>query len=237
MSELDVARGIFEDHVTSGDGIPAIPGCVVPAVTGEMARLSRQRAWSGCDRAAAESSAWTSPRHRRSSQLVGVHTVSCASTFGTVMAEYPLAHVMDVRAPGNGHSWREVIERAVPGGVAASLRSRSRELCAEIERDLQPLRVRVAARITAIRAHVTRERRREIQQSLFDRRAEEVAARADESASRLDMALARRHASVASPATVEGVAARLVAVWPVRARPALSEVSCREASQDRVEGW
>jgi hypothetical protein len=123
------------------------------------------------------------------------------------------------------------------GRVAASLRSHSHELCAGIARDLRPLRDNVAARITSIRAQVADERRREIQRSLFDRRADDVAARADEAASRLDMALARRQASVAAPATLEGVAARLVAVWPLRARPALSEVSFREAERDRVEGW
>jgi hypothetical protein len=120
--------------------------------------------------------------------------------------------------------------------VALALRSRSQGLCAETARDLTPLREKVAARITSIRAHVARERTREIQRSLFDRRAEEVAAHAGEAASRLDMALARRQASVAAPATLEGVAARLVAVWPLRARPALSEASIRAAERDRVEG-
>jgi hypothetical protein len=177
---------------------------------------------------------------------VVVHAVSCATAFGTVVAEQPCAQVIEVRAPGSGRSWRDVVEQIVTGGVSASLRSRSRELCAEIARDLQPLRDHVAARITAIRAHVARERRREIQQSLFDRRAEDVAARAEEAASRLDMALARRQAGIASPATLEGVAARLVAVWPLRARleaerdrvegPALSDVSFREAERNRVEG-
>ena len=121
--------------------------------------------------------------------------------------------------------------------VALSLRSHSQGLCAEVARDLTPLQDKVAARITSIRAQVARERTRKVQQSLFDRRAEDVAAHAGEAASRLDMALARRQASVEAPATLEGVAARLVAVWPLRARPTLSEVSFREAARDRVEGW
>jgi superfamily II DNA or RNA helicase len=234
--ELDVARAIFDGNLTTGEGIPAIETSVVPAAAAEMDRLSRQRASGPHQRSAADDTAWVSPRHRRSHQLVALHSVSCASAFGAVVAEYACAHVIAACAPRSGHTWRQVIERAVPGGVALALRSRSQGLCAETARDLTPLREKVAARITSIRAHVARERTREIQRSLFDRRAEEVAAHAGEAASRLDMALARRQARVAAPATLEGVAARLVAVWPLRARPALSEASIRAAERDRVEG-
>ena len=129
------------------------------------------------------------------------------------------------------------IEGAVPNRIAATVRSDAQRLCDAVARDLKPLRDAVAARLAAIRAQVAAERTREIQQSLFDRRADDVAAHAEAVSSRLDMALARRQASITSPATVEGVAARLVAVWPARARPALSEVSFREAERDRVEGW
>jgi superfamily II DNA helicase RecQ len=237
ISELDVGRAIFDDHVTPGDSIPAIAGSVVPSVTAEMDRLTRQRTWGAGGSAARDNGVWESPRYRRSHALVAVHSVSCATTFGTVVAEYACAHLGQARAPGSGRSWRDVIERFVAGSVATSLRSHSQDLCAEIARDLKPLQDHVAARITSIRAHLAGERRREIQQSLFDRREQDVAAHANGVASRLDMALARRQASVASPATVEGATARVVAVWPWRARPALSEVSFCEAERDRVEQW
>lgn len=237
VGELDVARAIFDDHATEGDGIPAIPSSVVPTAAAEMDRLSQQRRYGAHQREPSEGAAWVSPRHRRSSSLVAVHSVSCASAFGAIVAEHACAQVIEARAPGRAHTWRDVIEGVVPGGVAATLRSQSQELCATIANDLKPLRDRVAARINSIRAQVAHERARGIQRSLFDRRAEEVAARAGEAASRLDMALARRRASVEAPATLEGVAARLVAVWPLRARPARSEVSFREAERHRVEGW
>ena len=51
ISELDVARAIFDGNLTAGEGIPAIHTSVVPAVAEEMDRLSRQR---------------TSGRHQRS---------------------------------------------------------------------------------------------------------------------------------------------------------------------------
>jgi superfamily II DNA or RNA helicase len=236
ISELDVARAVFDDHVTEGDGIPAIPSSAVPTAVAEMDRLRRQRSCGPHERDPSESAAWVSPRHRRSNPLVAVHRVSCASTFGAIVAEHAYAQVIEVRAPGREHTWRDLIEGVVPVRAAASLRSHLHELCAGIARDLEPLRDNVAARITSIRAQVAHERKREIQRCLFDRRADDVAAHAGEAASRLDMALARRQASVAAPATLEGVAARLVAVWPLRARPALSEVSFRAATQDRVEG-
>ncbi len=237
INELDVARAIFDGNLTAGEGIPAIHTSVVPAVAEEMDRLSRQRDRGPHQRSPAEDTAWVSPRHRRSHQLVALHSVSCASAFGAVVAEHACAHVIEARAPRSGRTWRAGHRGCRAGSRGPSLRSHSQGLCAEVARDLTPLRDKVAARITSIRAQVARERTREIQQSLFDRRAEDVAAHAGEAASRLDMALARRQASVASPATLEGVAARLVAVWPLRARPALSEVSFREAERDRVEGW
>jgi superfamily II DNA or RNA helicase len=236
INELDVARAIFDGSLTAGEGIPTIHTAVVAAVAEEMVRLSRQRARGPHQRSPADETVWVSPRHRRSHQLVALHSVSCASAFGTVVAEYACAHAIEGRAPRSGRTWRQVIEVAVPGGVALSLRSHSHRLCAEVARDLTPLRDKVAARIASIRAQVAHERTREIQRSLFDRRAEDVAARAGEAASRLDLTLARRQASVAAPATLEGVAARLVAVWPLRARPTLSEGSFREAERDRVGG-
>ena len=234
ISELDLARAIFDDKLTSGEGIPAIHTSVVPAVVEEMDRLLRQRAVGPHQRSPNDETAWVSPRHRRSNRVVALHSVSCASAFGAVVAEHACAHVIAARAPKSGRTWRQVIEGAVPGLVAPLVRSHSQELCAEVARDLTPLRDNLAARITSIRAQVAHERRREIQHSLFDRSAEGVAAQADEAASRLDMALARRQASVESPATLEGVAARLVAVWPLRARPALSEVEGPALSE--VEG-
>ncbi len=145
ISELDLARAIFDGNLAAGEGIPAIHTSVVPAVAGEMDRLSRQRTSGPHQRLLTEDTAWVSPRHRRSHQLVALHSVSCASAFGAVVAEHACAHVIEARAPRNGRPWREVIEDAVPGRVTASLRSHSQGLCAEVARDLTPLRDRVAA--------------------------------------------------------------------------------------------
>jgi len=237
MDELDVARAVLAEGVMAPAGIPAIQSSVVPAVADEMERLLRHRTRRHPDRSRTDNVLWASPRHMRSSQLVALHTVSCTTAFGTVVAEPACAHLVEASPPRLGMRWRDVIEGGVPHRVAGVLRSHARDMCDAVARDLQPLRDKIAARITAIRAQVAAERAREIQQSLFDRRAEDEAAHADEAASRLDMALARRQASLASPVTLEGLAARLVAVWPWRARPGLSEVSFREAERDRVEGW
>ena len=237
MNEMDVARAILGEGQPASEGIPSIDSSVVPAVAAEMARLERQRARRGHDRSPAANTLWAAPRYRHSSRLVALHTVSCRSAYGTVVAEDAYAHAIEAGAPRHGMQWREVITGAVPECVATAWRSHARDLCEAVARDLQPLRDKVAARLTAIRAQVATERAREIQQSLFDHRAVDVAAHAESVASRLDMALARRQSSITSPATVEGVAARLVAVWPLGARPALSEISFRKAERDRVEEW
>ena len=218
MNEIDVARAILGEGAAAPDGIPAIHGSTVPAVTAEIERLLRQRTRGGGNRAAINSTLWVSPRHARSHQLVALHTVSCTSAFGSVVAEHACAHVVEAGAPRTGLRWRDVITGGMTPVVAAALRSHSQHVCETVARDLQPLGQKVAARITAIRAQVAAARAREIQQSLFDRRADEVAAHAAETASKLDLALARRLASLTSPATLEGVAARLVAVWPLRTR-------------------
>jgi hypothetical protein len=234
MNEHDVARAVFGEMAPAPEGIPVIRSSAAPAVSGEMERLARQRRH---DRSPTEHTVWASPRHTRPTGLVALHAVSCTSAFGTVVAEHARAHVVEAAAPRRRGRWREVIAGAVPERVAATVRSDAGALCDAVARELRPLRKAVTTRLAAIRGHVAAERTREIQQSLFDRRAEDAAAHAAAAASRFDMTLARRQASIASPATLEGVAARLVAVWPLRARPALSEVSSREGERDRVEGW
>ena len=218
LNEMDVARAIFDDGVPATAGIPAIHSTVEPAAVEEMDRLSQQRTRGRHGRPSPEDTVWVSPRHARANQLVALHTVSCVTASGAVVAEHPCAHLVRARAPDAGKRWRDVVEDAVPHRVATSLRFHSQLSCDAVARDLQPVRDRVVARITAIRAQVAAERRREIQQSLFDRRADDAAGHAATAASRVDMALARRQAGITSPATLEGVASRLVAVWPLRAR-------------------
>ena len=217
-SESDVAHAVLDEAVPPADGIPVIPSSAVPAVTNELHRLMRQRTHGRLDRARFEGARWAPPPHRRSSQLVALQTATCTTAFGTVVAQDAYAHVVEARAPQHGRRWRDVVVGAVPYRVAGALRSQAPDLLGAVARDLQPFRSRVAARIAAIRTHIAAQRTREIQQSLFDRRAEDAAAHAGAAASRLDMALARTQASIASPVTLEGIAVRLVAVWPLRAR-------------------
>ena len=218
MSEGDVARAILDEAVPAAEGIPAIQTSTVPAVSAEMERLSRQRARPLTDRLRIEEALWASPRHRRCGRLAALHMVRCTSSFGAVVAEDAHASVIDAALPRAGRQWREVIAGALPYRLADVLRSHARQSCDAVARDLQPLRDNVAARVTAIREQAAAARTRHLQQSLFDRRADALAAHAEAAASRLDIALARRQASVTSPTTLEGVAARLVAVWPLRAR-------------------
>ena len=217
-SESDIACAVLDETVPASVGIPVLHSNVVPAVVPELERLSQQRRWRRQDRLQSERPRWASPRQRRSSQLVALQSVTCTNSVGTVVAEDASAHLIEARAPQDGRRWRDVVVGAVRHRAAGAVTSQAMDFCDAVARDLQPLRNRVASRLRAIRAEVAAERAREIQQSLFDRRADDRAAHADERASRFDIALARREASIASPVTLEGVAARLVAVWPLRAR-------------------
>ena len=88
--------------------------------------------------------------------------------------------------------------------------------CAEIDRDLTPLRTSTGERLSRIQAGLAAAGKRPVQHSLFDSRAEMATRKAESNTSRLLEALARRHSAIASPASAANARTTLVAAWPRR---------------------
>jgi len=84
----------------------------------------------------------------------------------------------------------------------------------DVGRQLDPLRAAVRGRIEIARDRLRRSQRFELQVSLFDNRAEQLAAARQHAFDCLDAALLRRALSLA-PAPGLAMPPRLIAVWPL----------------------
>jgi hypothetical protein len=136
-----------------------------------------------------------------------------------VVADQPVAHVVELSRPHAGHRRRAIVDAMrTSDALRARVRQHAAKTCVSIERDLTPLRSAISTRIARIRSQVASERACEIQRSLFDRRAEAASARADETANTLDSTLVRRRISVDSRVRPESARQRLAAIWPAGPR-------------------
>ena len=84
----------------------------------------------------------------------------------------------------------------------------------DVRSQLDPLRAAVCGRIEMARDRLRRSQRLELQVSLFDRRAEHLAAARQHALDGLDAALFRRALSLA-PTSAVAMRPRLIAVWPL----------------------
>ena len=200
-SEAEVARWIFGEEPDAPRTTWCPRTAAVPAAMAEADRLRRQR--SRRVFAAAQHEHCVAGRMRADAAFIAVHRTTFINTFGTVVAEYPAAHSVD---------------RESSGGLDTAIEEFTREQCTDINRELTPLRLAIADRISRIQSLIAGERERMIQRSLFDGRAEAAARRADATTSRFQSALARRHTSITSPVSAADAVTTLVAAWPPRAR-------------------
>ena len=104
-------------------------------------------------------------------------------------------------------------EAARSEAVADHIHRRAAAVGDLIERQRQPVCAAVRSRIGAIRRLVSGRRAAPLQPSMFDTRAEVAAARIDDISAHLDLALANREASVASPLATDRVAVQPIAIW------------------------
>jgi superfamily II DNA or RNA helicase len=216
IDELAVAAAAFGDGPAQSPPTRHLATARVEAAACEHARLLRQRALANvampADRAFA-----AVPKRNVSSRVVALHTVAYVNGCGSLVAEQPSAHAVDVGRPRTDQR-RHVFVRAVSASsrLDASVSSHVVETCAEIESELTPLRTAIRARIAAIRSQIACQRAREVQGSLFDRREDAEAAQAEQIAGVLDAALLRRGCSI--DARVSATTPRLAAVWPAARR-------------------
>lgn len=199
ISETDVARWVFQRDSGTPSDAWAPRTAAVPAAQAEAERVSRQRAAArGAPRAGG-----VVHKGDREAPFVAVHRITYTGAPGNVLAESAVAHAVD---HGAGDRLDRALRRCIADG------------CDAINRELTPLRSAAGNRLSRIRSHITGTRRRLTQRSLFDDRAETAARHAESVRSRLDHWLARRHASIASPATLEGAMSTLAAAWLTRRR-------------------
>ena len=216
IDELAVAAAAFGDDPAPSRPTLHLATARVEAAASEHTRLLKQRSVAKvampADRVLA-----AVPKRNASQTMVALHTVAYVNDSGSLVAEQPCAHAVDLGRPRTDQR-RHVLVRAVSASsrLDALVSSQVAETCAAIERELTPLRTAMSARIAAIRSQIACQRARETQGSLFDRRADAEAAHTERIAAVLDAALLRRGCSIG--ARISATTPRLAAVWPAARR-------------------
>jgi superfamily II DNA or RNA helicase len=183
----------------------------------EQARLTRQRRHAR-PVPGSHGAIGAAPRRPATAAMAALHTTTCTNEFGSVMGEYPSAHLAIVDPRGlyrRGALLAAIAGSQLLDGCAGRERERLREV---IRADLAPLRQRLSVRIAAIRAALAAAPRRGVQRSLFDARAERAAVSDAARLQGLDTALQRRLRSIDGPVSADAQSTRLVAIWPVDQR-------------------
>ena len=192
LSEADVAQWVFDGVNDTPRAAWSPVSAAIPAALAEVTRVSAQRVYR---------------RHAapcvcrgidEAGAFMTVHRITLTTRRGVVVAECPAAHRVDRQ---HSHRLNDALDVSVTN------------LCAEIESALVPLRTAVAARIDRIGSHIAC-KRRGIQRSLFDTRAETAARREDSRREQLQTALARRRGSITDPVHRENAVATMMAAWP-----------------------
>jgi superfamily II DNA or RNA helicase len=218
VDERTVAAAVLGDHIAQRPPLPRVVSAMVDAATEEHARLLQQRAAAGIPLPSREPLAAV-PKHLTGSAMTALHTVAYLNDAGSLVAQQPVAHVVEVSRPRAGQRRDAIVDALrTSGTLRAFVRTHAEEASASLERDLTPLGNAVSTRVASIRSQVASERAREVQRSLFDRHADLAAARADDTADTLDAALLRRRMSVDSRVRPELARERLAAVWPAKPR-------------------
>jgi superfamily II DNA or RNA helicase len=218
IDEGTVAAAVLGGHIPQRKPPPRVTSATVDATAAEHARVLHQRAAAGiaCPR---DEPLAAVPKHLTGSPMAALHTVTYFNDVGSVVADQPIAHIVEVSRPRAGQRRYAIVDAIrTSDTLRTAVRKRARETCVSIELDLTPVRNAISARIASIRSQVASERARGVQRSLFDRRADVAAARADQTAHTLDTALLRRGISISSRVRPEAARERLAAVWPAERR-------------------
>ncbi len=213
MDERVVAAGVFgSDHVTA-KAVPPIASRVVGGAALEHARLIRQRSIAGPS-ASIGSAVATPPRRPATTAMVTLHSVAYVSRAGSMIADLPCAHLVEVDASCFDKRVGVAGAIAASPDVGRSMATHCEANRASIARDLAPFTGALARRISSIRSYLAADHMRTIQPSLFDGRADRAADRDRATLATLDAALRRRAVSVDASVPPDGAAVRLVAIWP-----------------------
>jgi superfamily II DNA/RNA helicase len=205
-SEAAIAGAIFDGaDLTTGNRI-VIRSATIPSAAEEVDRIERARRARDLGAAATGGIVWTPARSRDHRGIILLHRRSYLDLHGGVIADQLQAGTLAI-APGNRRDQRIALE-------AARCHLKRTPAAAEVPGlfALAGCRERIETRINAIRALLQAERI-ESQASMFDRRADDLAAARRLALRRIDDGLSRVAAAIALPSG-DRVRIDLVAAWP-----------------------
>ncbi|MDO8680773.1 MAG: helicase-related protein [Acidobacteriota bacterium] len=196
---------------------PLLTSVTVGAAGAEAQRLVRQRDVASRCGARPDRALWSPTRHRfnASAEMVVLYTLQQPGSQGRIAGAACRALLIQMRGgPATRRDWQawvNQLDEQLESLIATASISYARDVAAQLD----PLRVSAGGRIDTARDRLRRSWLSELQASLFDGRAERLAAARQQALDRLDAALLRRALSL-TPA-LPGVAARprLIAVWPL----------------------
>jgi len=214
IDERAVAATVLGNQTSLPKQIPPLTTAMAGTAAAEHARLRRQRA-SASLAVPASGSVSAAPKRRAATPIIALHAVSYFNDVGTMVAELPIAHSLEARRPPAAQRRYALVDAAGTSHLLrASIHEHVERTCNAIQHELAPLRHAITTRIASIQSRIASERTRDVQRSLFDRRAEVAAARANDTATVLDTALRRRQLSVESRVRPDAAFERLAALWP-----------------------
>ena len=214
-----------EDVAAAALGITAPPLRVRPLLTSatignagaEAQRLSRQR--DVVRRGGArppDRAVWSPPRHQFNSpaDVVALYLLREFAPHGRIGGEACSALIVrTARGPVTRRDWQAWMNR-LADRLETAIESASARHAIDVREQLDPLRSAVCGRIEMARARLRRSQPCQLQVSLFDRRAEHLAATRQHALDGLDAALLHRALSLA-PMPGAAMRPRLIAVWPL----------------------
>ena len=218
IDERAVAAAVLGNQIRLPKRIPPLTTEMVAAAATEHARLRRQRA-SASLAIPASAPVSAAPKHRVAMSMIALHAVSYFNDVGTMVGELPIAHKLETCRPAAAQRPYALVDAVgTSNRIQASVHEHVERTCTAIQQELTPLRDAITTRIDSIQSQIAADRTRELQRSLFDRRADLAAAHANDTATLLDTALRRRQLSVASRVRPDAARERLAAVWPAMER-------------------
>jgi superfamily II DNA or RNA helicase len=221
-SETDIASSVFDRKAGERRMLPRLASVRIARGEEEARRLQAQRLWHAA-KAAPRRPVWTaSIRPVATPRLVCLWNTRRTGSSGLSIDESVDATVLELsRTPRNRQGWDRLI-RTLPQAVAgcAQLADREPARLEQIESALKPFRDAVLGRLGAIRSALARARRRQWQESLFDRRAARDQERRVETLTALDARLARQQDLIARMTHGgEATSRRLIAAWTFEVAP------------------
>ena len=216
IDERAVAETVFGGARPQAVPAPPIASAAIVGVLDEHARLVAQRS-----RSAGRTDtrvAGAAPGSRRQTPMFALHLFTYANDLGSIVAEYPCVHLLDVdatrmasRAGGLDAVARSaLLQRSVDDQCAAG--------GAALDRELAALRAAVAARIASIQHQLANERVVRVQPSLFDGRSQHAACEQLNTLNDFAAWLSRRRRSIDAAIRPEAASSRLIAIWPATRR-------------------